>query len=601
MIKNNRTMKIKNILILAILTGSFCACADLINPSEQNAQTEEQMFKDPSSAMGILGYAYGNLPFETKSTTDIATDDAVTNDLGNNYRSMAQGTWAANNDPMSQWQARKITIQYLNLFLKNAENVTWAKDPNRQAMFVDKLKGEALALRALNMYYLLRNHAGWSENGELLGVPIILEPEGFDSDFNQPRATFQACVDQIFADVDAAMEILPYDYVQLTDDNAVPQRYKDMGVKYANEYNVVFGDTFRGRISGRIAQTIKALTALLAASPAYAEGTDVTYADAADEAAAVLSKINGVAGMDPTGYKWFMEKKTLDALGSGECPPEILWRGSMNQGTEDYAFGLNQEVQNYPPTLYGNGRINPTQNLVDAFPMANGYPITDPNSGYSASNPYAGRDPRLAEYVLYNGAVYKDTEIITGSYSTDNNGLNKISTSTRTGYYLRKLLRDDCSANPSAQNAQKHYPVYIRYTEIFLAYAEAANEAWGPTSAGPHGFSAYDVIKALHDRAGVGNDYLDSISGDQAKMRELIRNERRIELCFENKRFWDMRRWMLDLNETAKGVKIDQVGGVLQYTEIDVEPRNYASHMYYGPIPETEVLKWSNLDQNKGW
>ena len=594
-------MKIKNILILAILAGSFCACADLINPSVQNAQTEEQMFKDASSAQGILGYGYANLPFETKSTTDIATDDAVTNDLGNTYRNMAQGTWAANNDPMSQWQARKITIQYMNLFLKHVEEVSWSKDPKRQAMFVDKLRGEALALRALNMYYLLRNHAGWTADGQLLGVPVILEPEGVESDFNQPRATFQACVEQIYADIDEAMALLPFDYVQLTDDNAVPQRYKDQGVVYAQEYNVVFGDTFRGRISGRIAQTIKALTALLAASPAYSDGSGVTYADAAKEAAAVLRHINGVAGMDPTGYKWFMEKKTLDALGSGECPPEILWRGSINKGTEDYAFGINQEKDNYPPTLYGNGRINPTQNFVNAFPMANGYPITDPNSGYSAADPYAGRDPRLAEYVIYNGATYKGTQIITGAYSSDNNGLGKISTSTRTGYYLRKLLRDDCDPNPSVNNAQYHYPVYIRYTEIFLAYAEAMNEAYGPTHKGDIGCSAYDVIKALHDRAGVGNDYLDSIQGDQNKMRELIRNERRIELSFENKRFWDMRRWKLDLNESANGVRIEQSGSSLQYTEFAVEPRSYKDHMYYGPIPETEVLKWSNLDQNKGW
>ena len=106
-------MKIKNILILAILAGSFCACSDLINPSVQNAQSAEQMFEDAASAQGILGYGYANLPFETKSTTDIATDDAVTNDLGSGYRSMAQGTWAANNDPMSQWQARRITIQYM--------------------------------------------------------------------------------------------------------------------------------------------------------------------------------------------------------------------------------------------------------------------------------------------------------------------------------------------------------------------------------------------------------------------------------------------------------------------------------------------------------
>lgn len=593
-------MKLKNILIFATLVGAFSACSDLIEPSVQNAQTEEQMFRDPSSAQGVLGYAYANLPFETKSTTDVATDDAVTNDLGSGYRSLAQGTWAANNDPMSQWQSRKITIQYLNLFLKYVETVEWSKEPGRQAMFVDKLRGEAYALRALNMYYLLRNHAGWTSDGQLLGVPIILEPEGVGSDFNQPRATFQACVDQIYADVDEAMKLLPYDYVKLASDADVPQKYQELGVTNGEEYGVVFGETFAGRISGRIAQTVKALTALLAASPAYSEGTDVTYEDAANEAAAVLKHIGGVSGMDPVGYKWFMEKKTLNSLGSGQCPPEIMWRGSMNKGTEDYAFGISQEKDNYPPTLYGSGRINPTQNLVDAFPMADGTPIAE-SADYDPANPYAGRDPRLAEYVIYNGMTYAGSQIITGAYSSDNNGLNKVSTSTRTGYYLRKLLRDDCNANPSSINAQYHYPVYIRYTELFLAYAEAANEAWGPTGKGTHGYSAYDVIKALHDRAGVGNDYLDSVSGNKEKMRELIRNERRIELCFENKRFWDMRRWKLDLNESAMGMRIEQTGGSLKYTEFEVEPRNFMSHMYYGPIPESEVLKWSNLDQNKGW
>ena len=72
-------------------------------------------------------------------------------------------------------------------------------------------------------------------------------------------------------------------------------------------------------------------------------------------------------------------------------------------------------------------------------------------------------------------------------------------------------------------------------------------------------------------------------------------------MCFENKRFWDMRRWKLDLTEPAYGVRIEQSGSSLTYNEFEVEPRNYKSHMYYGPIPETEVLKWSNLDQNQGW
>ena len=598
-------MKIKNILIFAVLAGSFCSCADLINPSVQNAQTEEQMFKDAASAQGILGYAYGNLPFETKSTTDIATDDAVTNDLTNSYRSMSQGTWKANNNPVSQWDARKISIQYLNLFLKHVDEVTWSKDAKRQAMFADKLRGEAYGLRALNMYYLLRNHAGWTADGQLLGVPIILEPEGVESDFNQPRATFQACVEQIYADLDEAMKLLPFDYKKPASDSDVPKKYQDLGVTTAEEYAVVFGDTFSGRISGRLCQTIKALVSLLAASPAYADGTDVTYEDAANDAATLLNTIGGVSGVDPTGYKWFMDKATIDALGSGANPKEILWRGTKTNSSESYSFGLAQEQDNYPPTFYGNGRINPTQNFVDAFPMANGYPISVSTSGYSAANPYADRDPRLSEYVIYNGATYKGAQIITGSYATDNNGIGKVSTSTRTGYYLRKLLRDDCSADPSKTNAQYHYPVYIRYTEIFLAYAEAANEAWGPTGKGNHGYSAYDVIKAIRSRAGIGvngtDPYLDECATSKDKMRELIRNERRIELSFENKRFWDMRRWKLDITEPAMGVRIEQDGAALKFNKFEVEPRSYQSYMYYGPIPESEVLKWSNLSQNKGW
>ncbi len=599
---NYRAMKINKILILAVLACAFSACTDLFNPAVENAQTEEQMFKDASSAQGVLGYAYANLPFETKSTTDIATDDAVTNDLDNAYRRMSQGTWAANNDPLSQWQSRRIAIQYMNLFLSHVNEVEWSKETTRQTMFVDKLTGEALALRALNMYYLLRNHSGWTADGQLLGVPIILEPEGFGSDFDQPRATFKECVDQMYEDLDKAIELLPFDYVnpKTTPNSAIPQKYQDLGVKDIGEYAVVFGDSFNGRISGRIAQAIKGLTALLAASPAYAAGSGVTYADAADEIAVVLNTINGVSGVDKTGYKWFMEKSTINNLASGACPPEILWRGSKNNGTEDYAFGISQERDNYPPTLYGRGRINPTQNFVDAFPMADGTPIAE-SADYNPNNPYEGRDPRLAEYVIYNGAKYAGATINTGLNSTDNNGLNKIATSTRTGYYLRKLLRDDCNANPSSTNPQYHYPVYIRYTELFLGYAEAANEAWGPTGAGTHGYSAYDVIKALHDRAGVGNAYLDSISSDKDKMRELIRNERRIELSFENKRFWDMRRWNQDITEPAMGVKIEQEGGALKYTEFEVEPRSYKDYMYYGPIPELEVLKWSNLDQNKGW
>ena len=80
-------------------------------------------------------------------------------------------------------------------------------------------------------------------------------------------------------------------------------------------------------------------------------------------------------------------------------------------------------------------------------------------------------------------------------------------------------------------------------------------------------------------------------------MQQLIRNERRLELCFEGFRFWDLRRWKADLNETARGVDIN--GSAI--TPVDVEKRAFKDYMYYGPIPYSEILKYSNLKQNKGW
>jgi hypothetical protein len=121
----------------------------------------------------------------------------------------------------------------------------------------------------------------------------------------------------------------------------------------------------------------------------------------------------------------------------------------------------------------------------------------------------------------------------------------------------------------------------------------------GPIAVGSAGFSAYDVIQALRKRAGIGQPdlYLESIKSDQAAMRNLIRNERRLELCFEGYRFWDLRRWNLNLNVAAEGVKI-QAG---TYQKITVEERLFHEYMKYGPIPYSEVLKFNALFQNKGW
>ena len=605
-------MKTRNIIFYLIGLLVFCSCDDMFEPADENNRQEEAMYEESKYADGLLMYGYGRLPYLTTTQTDIATDDAVTNQKNSSYLNMATGTWAADNDPMSQWNNCKDGIQYINLFLSKVEKVKWAPSAkSKQQMFIDRLKGEAFGLRALFYYYLLMAHGGYADDGILYGVPLLTVAEDGSSDFNQPRATFAECVQQCYADCDSAIALLPAEYANIKTDSEIPAKYKELGA-YLTNYNLVFGDKAKGLLSGKVAEAIKAQVALLAASPAFRDQSGVSSEEAARLCANVLKRNGGMEGFDPTGNKdWFMSAyKTMIETTEN---PEILWR-------EDRRKNASQETENFPPTVYGNGRVNPSQNLVDAFPMRNGLPITDARSGYNPQDPYTGRDPRLAETVLYNGMTLRKTEIITGRYPNNNNesfdNINDNSYSTRTGYYLKKLLRDDVNPLTSSLIEQQHIYPRIRYTEIYLAYAEAANDAWGPKVDGAGvGFSAYDVIKAIRERAGLATDeigmplpegdtYLEECAADKTKMTNLIRNERRIELCFENKRFWDLRRWQMPINESVKGMQIDrnETTGELTYTIINVEDRNFdSSYQWYGPIPKSEVLKWSNLKQNKGW
>lgn len=583
----------RKILFLIAACLVFSGCEDLLEPAVRNNRGIEGVGEEPRFAHGLLINGYARIPTNGWSFSEMATDDAVSNNETNAYSTIAVGQWASNNNPLSQWTNSRAAIQYLNLMLTEIDNAEFAEKSIVDVMFKDRIRGEAYGLRAMFMYYLLQAHGGIA-GADLLGVPIVLEPEGMDSDFNQPRATFEACMQQLYSDIEKAIELLPTDYENIGDVGVIPSKYAGAAL---DDYNRVFGSDARQLLSGRIARAIRAQAALMAASPAFSSGTTTDWEDVANYAAEVIDLNGGVAGLDANGHTWYANTGEIDELGGGANPDEILWRTDLG-GTN-----ATLEQQNYPPTLFGNGLVNPTQNLVDAFPMANGYPISDPLSGYDPANPYANRDPRLLQTVIANGSTAgpSNTVINTTADGNTNDGLNKDETSTRTGYYLRKLLRQDVNLNPNSVNGQLHIKPRIRYTEIYLIYAEAANEVWGPTGTGTHAYSAVDVIGAIRERAGVGSDnndaYLTSIENDQEAMRALIRNERRLELSFEGFRFWDIRRWNQDLTEAAKGVQIQ--GGL--HEMITVENRVYDSYMTYGPVPYIETLKFSALQQNNGW
>ena len=203
-------MKTKNIIFYLIGILAFSSCQDMFEPADENTRQLEAMIQEPNYVYGLLMYGYNRLPYTTTTQTDVATDDAVTNVEGDTYRKMATGEWTAINNPMSQWDACKDGIQYVNLFLKYVDKVEWTPSAkSKQQMFLDRLTGEALGLRAIFYYHLLQAHGGYANDSILYGVPLLTEPEDGSTSYNQPRALFKDCVKQIFADCDKAIELLP--------------------------------------------------------------------------------------------------------------------------------------------------------------------------------------------------------------------------------------------------------------------------------------------------------------------------------------------------------------------------------------------------------
>ncbi|WP_158839605.1 RagB/SusD family nutrient uptake outer membrane protein [Polaribacter sp. L3A8] len=568
---------IKNIFVVLVFT-SIIGC-ETFEPIDENRLDFDFVSTVPVRAEGILLNGYTGLVSQY-SFSEGATDDAVNNQLTNGYKRLALGELSGQYNPASRWNNLE-QVFWMNQFLQivNAGEILWSNDEVVNKLFNDRLKGEALALRALHHFYVLQAHAGIGTSGELLGIPYFTEFIESDGNFNTPRLSFEATVQAIMKDFDDALVLLPTDYTN--NDGDIDAKYS--GIDIAS-YKRVNGAQFNLRISGRIVKALKARVALFAASPSFLND-QAYYAMAADNAADVLNTIGGVAGLPANGIEFYASDNNIKGI-------ESLWRGSVGGNSTTY------EERMFPPSVNGKGEINPTQNLVDAFPMQNGFPATVAN-GYDPQNPYANRDPRLEKYIVVNGSSIGGGTINSGL----GGGIDRLDSiaelSTTTGYYLKKLLRPDVRLNSDGTTSGKiHANVYFRYTELFLILAEAANEVGGPDNA-IKGISARDVIAAIRDRAGIAqpDNYLASINTKEA-MRELIRNERRLELSFEGHRFWDLRRWGMSLNETAKGYFFDGSS----YNELpSVENRNFQSFAIYMPIPNSETVKFSELEQNNGW
>lgn len=504
-----------------------------------------------------------------------ATDDAVSSFSGlSDVEKIATGAYtstAVNSD--NNWDRSYATIRATTLFIVYIDRVPIIELLPDGRSAKDAYKAEARFLRAWTYFNLIKRYGG---------VPIIKDKiYQLTDDIQLPRESFSDCIQYIKAELDTAILHL--------------RRTADI-----NSANY-------GRITKGAAMSLKAKVLLYAASPLF-NGQNIEAGNpltgytsfdknrwklAADAAKAVIDL--GIYHLAPNLQDIF----TTQAAPIGANPETIFWRQN----------GSNTSVEkSNSPVGYtsagGNGRTSPTQNLVDAFPMISGLAITDDQSGYDPASPYINRDPRLTATIFYNGASWVNREVQTFDGGLDRPG--GTIQQTKTSYYLRKFMGAFESVQGGLYANTIHDWVFLRYAGILLDYAEAENEFQGPD------LEIYQVLYDLRKRAGIepGSEHNFGIpmGMTQAQMRTVLRQERRIEMAFEEQRYWDIRRWKVAkevYSQPLDGMDIQQTGsGQLFFNRTEVrQPNTHGNFpaMYLYPIPYSEVVKNSNMKQNPGW
>ncbi|OQB29638.1 MAG: SusD family protein [Bacteroidetes bacterium ADurb.Bin174] len=317
---------------------------------------------------------------------------------------------------------------------------------------------------------------------------------------------------------------------------------------------------------------------------------------------------------------------------------ESLWYVNSNGQNRNSPADLPIHWQNIRtskrPGNYGQAQVSVSQNMVDKFETINGYSATLTESGWISDDPtfdpvkpYINRDPRFDAFVIYPGEQYGTFADGSPNYNcTWEGGIDVVPAvkpveMVRTRYMVKKWqwpesLKLDRSVNDGY--ALYYYNcIHIRTTQVWLDYAEAMFEAYGAT-AKPAGYtySAEDAINKVRNRVGM-IDVRAEIVADPVKFREKIRNERAVELLFENNRWWDIRRWMIaeDLFSKPNPIKGALVtassatplapnpDNVFTYKLIDIveEVRVFEKKHYWYPLGFDEVNRYPNLKQNPGW
>jgi hypothetical protein len=619
-------MKTKKIILFGFILVLIASCKNYLDPWPNGNYDSETIFQYQSMVQGLINRCYDNVAEGSVGGSnrnynnnegiylDGATDDAVLTNVTNVMRRYAVNSMTTSQDPFqTYWDRDYRSIAQCNIFLKDRRgiNTRYNVKPLNNDQIRTRLQGEAFALRAWFEWDLLQKFGGKGTDGNMLGFPIIIAPISVTDEINYARNTYDECVHQIIADCDSAMFYLPLAYRDFLY-TTLPPPYNDLTYQ---------GGKYWGRFDDVAVWGIKANVYLTWASPRFNTGSDLARWDSAARWSQKIINFKLTVDQVASANSF----TPVDAVSfTNPNSPEIVFSTRYNTGNSDI------ERVFYPGNFQGNGEIGASQELVNSFGMKNGYPITDVT--YDPTNPYANRDPRFYSVIFYNTALAKRLTGGATMYTFQNwnegvagagkDAANTRSDNSKTNYHIKKYIFMDLNWADASVKSAPHSKFIYRWAHFCLAYAEAANHAkGGPNVVAYGGLTAKDALKYMRARKtydgltptyNVADPYLDAQT-TEAAFDALVKNERRIETCFEGIRFYDLRRWTTGdlpgegdweatINQPVHGAYIVQTAAPSTFTynlNWQVEERNLPSPN--NPIPFNEMMRMSNLVQNVGW
>ena len=611
----------KNLLLYLFIGGvfMFSSCISNLEQVETTDLDRESVFADSAYTARFLSQIYTDVGYDVKPNRysewlnergglQTACDEAafkvsskVTNDV-----MFATGTInPVNAKEDDVWKIAYVNIRRVNVFLKYADGSAITESVKKQ------YKAEARFLRAWYYAMLLRHYGG---------VPLIGDNiYDVDDDMKTSRDTYADCVKYIVDECNLAALDLPNKFRGLNTGRATAGACKGL-ISRIRLYEA--STLFNGSDFGKSAGFPKELIG----HPEYSKERWKTAVDAALD----VIRMNTFAiysnhicnddtdnkGKAEPGWGFYAifhnnDFYKIPDAGNGVVYPD----GTYTEMLFEYRPGgasNHREALFGAPSCGGNGNGGYVyHDLVEQFPMKDGkMPGKSNKYSYNPLKPNEGRDPRFANTVVWNGSKLTsngDINHVVYTHVGAGSTSDAFGSGTPTGYYIRKFGHRQLAGNHWLATSQAFD--LIRYAEILLNYAEAANEYYGPNHEdvlGEHVISPYEVLKTLRERAGIepGDDGMYGLKQNMTyeEMRDAIRLERRIELAFEGHRFFDVRRWMIageTQNQQMSGYKITRSSnGVEKGEKVKVRKHTFREAMYFFPIPYKETVKSEDLLQN---